>query len=426
VFVLGRTLITFLTLLLGLATGLRPVEVAVSPGVAAVEMRLDGRTIATLTGAPWKTQADFGLEPEPHELVAIARDAGGAELARVRQMVNMPRPPAEAVLVLLPGSGGRGRRAQLTWQSALGMPPERIAVSLDGRTLDFQTPREIALPDYVPEQVHFLRADLDFPDNLVASAEVIFGGHERDEARTELTGIPAVFTGPPPAAAQLEAAFRADGGPVRVSAVEEGPGEIVVVRDEEAREPLRGMRPRAVFDLALRPGQKVRFCWPVTRPADEVSPSYDVFMRSGDLVSISGGLHTLLTLPRAPAVSKKPRFADAISVAALSASGRNRARAVLFITGGTPDASRLAPEVVRRYLATLRVPLYVWAIDGSSAKSAERWGLVTTLHDHSTFLAAARRLLDDVAAQRIVWFEGVHLPQSLTVAPAAAGIRIAE
>ena len=260
----------------------------------------------------------------------------------------------------------------------------------------------------------------------MASAEVIFGGHDRDEARTELTGVPVFFAGPPATAAQLDGAFRADGKPVKVAAVEEGPGEIVVVRDEEAREPLRSMRPRVVFDLPPRPGQKIRFCWPVTRPADEVSPSYDVFMRSGDVTSTSGGLHMLLTLPRAPAVSKKPRFADAISVAALSASGRNRARAVLYITGGSSDSSHLSPEVVRRYLAKLRVPLYVWAIDGSSAKKAERWGSVTTLHDHPTFLAAARRLLDDVAAQRIVWFEGVHLPQSISVAPGAAGIRIAE
>jgi hypothetical protein len=420
-------MITFLTLFLGLSTGVRPVEIAVGPGVVSVEIRLDGRTLAALTQPPWRTLADLGLEPEPHELLAIGRDAAGAEVARARQMVNMPRPAAEAVLILLPGSGGRGRKARLTWQSALGMPPERIAVTFDGKGVPFETAgRDFSIPDYVPEQVHFLRADLDFPDNLVASAEMIFGGRDRDEARAELTGIPVYFTGPPAAAAELDGAFLANGKPVRISAVEEGPGEIVVVRDEDAREPLRGMGPRVVFDLQPRPGQKIRFCWPVTRPADEVSPSYDVFMRSGDLTTTSGGLHMLLTLPRAPAVSKKPRFADAISVAALSASGRNRARAVLFITGGSPDSSRLTPEVVRRYLAKLRVPLYVWAVDGPSAGKARPWGSVATLRDHPTFLAAGRKLLDDVAAQRIVWLEGVHLPQAITVSPGVPGIRIAE
>ncbi len=419
-------MITFLTLFLGLTTGVRPIEVAAGPGVATIEMRLDGHTFATLGQAPWKAPADFGLEPEPHELLAIGRDAAGAEIARARQMVNMPRPPAEAVLVLLPGSGGRARKARLTWQNALGMPPEHIAVTFDGRVVPLEARGEISLPDYVPEQVHFLRADLDFPDNLVASAEVIFGGHDVDETRAELTGIPVFFTGPPPAAAQLDGAFLADGRPARVSAVEEGPGEIVVVRDEEARQPLRGMSSRLVFDLKLRPGQKLRFCWPVTRPADEVSPSYDVFLRTGDVLSVSGGLHTLLSVPRAPAVSTKPRFADAISVAALSASGRNRARAVLYITGGSPDASRLTPEIVRRYLAKLRVPLHVWAVDGPSARKAERWGNATVVRDQPAFLAAGQRLLDDVAAQRIVWVEGTHLPQSVTVSPNATGIRIAE
>jgi hypothetical protein len=419
-------MITFVTLLLGLTMGVRPVEVAVGAGVAAVELRLDGRTVATLTEAPWKASVDLGLEPEPHELLAIGRDAAGVEVVRARQMVNMPRPPTEASLLLLPGSGGRARRGRLSWQSALGMPPERIAVTFDGRPVPLEPSHEIALPDYVPEQVHFLRADLDFPDNLVASAEIIFGGRDVDEARAELTGIPALFAGPPRTAADLDGAFLADGKPARVSAVEEGPGEIVVVRDEEARMPLVHMRTRLVFDLDLRPGQKIRFCWPVTRPADEVSESYDVFMRSGDLIAKSGGLHALLTIPKAPAVSKKPRFADAISVAALSASGRNRARAVVFLYGGSPDASRLAPEVVRRYLAKLRVPLYVWAVDGPSARKAERWGKVTLVRDYPDFLMAGRRLLDDVAAQRIVWVDGVHLPQSITLSPKASGIRIAE
>ena len=391
-----------------------------------MDLRLDSRPFAMLTHPPWKTTADFGPEPEPHELVAIGRDAAGAEVARARQMVNLPRQPAEAVLVLVPGSGGHGRTARLTWESALGLPPERVDVTLDGRPVAFQTPREIALPDFVPEQVHFLRADLDFPDNLVASAEVIFGGRDRDESRTELTGIPVVFAGKVLTADQLGGAFLADGRPAVVSAVEEGPGEIVVVRDEEAREPLRRMPPRLLFDITLRPGQKLRFCWPVTRPADEVSERYDVFMRSPDLSAASGGLQAFLSVPRAPALSSKPRFADAISVAALSAAGRNRARAVLYITGGSADASTLQPETVRRFLAKLRVPLYVWAIDGPSAHKAARWGSVRVLRDYPAFLAAAQRLLDDVASQRIVWVEGDHLPQSITVSPAARGIRIVE
>ena len=418
-------MLTFVTLLLGLATGLRSIEVAVGSGIASVEMLLDDRPVGVLSAPPWKVDVDLGTEPVPHALVAIGRDGSGAEVARVRQMVNMPRPPAEASLVLLPGSGGLGRRARLAWQSVLKMPPERIGVTFDGTPIGLEPSREIALPDYVPERVHFLRVELDFPENLVASTEIIFGGSNRDEARSELTGVPVLFTGTSPQAAQLDGAFLVDGKPARIAAVEEGPGEIVVVRDEEARWRLASSRTRVVFDLKLRPGQKLRFCWPVTRPADEVSERHDVFMLTGDLGTRSGSLHSLLTVPKAPAFSKKPRLADAISVAALSALGRNRPRAVLLLYGGTPDASKLSPEVVRRYLAKLRVPLYVWAIDGSSARKAEAWGNVVVVRDYPAFIAAGQTLLDEVAAQRIVWVEGVHLPQSITLAPAAKGVRIA-
>ena len=54
------------------------------------------------------------------------------------------------------------------------------------------------------------------------------------------------------------------------------------------------------------------------------------------------------------------------------------------------------------------------------------WGKVTLVRDYPAFLVAAQKLLDDVAAQKIVWVEGGHLPQSVTVSPAATGIRIVE
>ena len=92
----------------------------------------------------------------------------------------------------------------------------------------------------------------------------------------------------------------------------------------------------------------------------------------------------------------------------------------------SPDGSRLAPEVARRYLAKLRVPLHVWAVDGPSARKAERWGNVTVIRDYPAFLAASQKLLDGVAAQRVVWVDGVHLPQAITLSPKASGIRIAE
>ena len=162
------------------------------------------------------------------------------------------------------------------------------------------------------------------------------------------------------------------------------------MRDEEARAPLANARTRLVFDLKLRPGQKLRFCWPVTRPADEVSESYDVFMRSGDAAAMSGGLHMLLTAARAPAVSKKPRFADAISVAALSASGRNRARAVLFLYGGSPDGSPSRP----RSCAAISRSSACLSTSGRGCverPESRALGHVTLVRDYPDFLAGRPR-----------------------------------
>ena len=48
-------MISFITLVLGIAVGVRSIEVEAGPAVAAVEFRLDGRTLLFLTEPPWKT-----------------------------------------------------------------------------------------------------------------------------------------------------------------------------------------------------------------------------------------------------------------------------------------------------------------------------------------------------------------------------------
>lgn len=105
-------MISFVTLLLGIVVGARPVEMQADPAVATIELRLDGRLLTVLTAPPWKARVDFGV-PSPHELVAVARNGAGADIGRAEQRINVPRSMAEAVLTLLPGTGGRGRAARL-------------------------------------------------------------------------------------------------------------------------------------------------------------------------------------------------------------------------------------------------------------------------------------------------------------------------
>ena len=116
-------MLAFVSIFLGLVSGVRPVELAVGKEVAAVEIRLDGRMLGRLRGEPWQIDVDFGPTPEPHHLEAAGFDASGMEIARTLQRVNLQRSLAEAALLLEPGSGGKGRFARLTWQSAIAERP---------------------------------------------------------------------------------------------------------------------------------------------------------------------------------------------------------------------------------------------------------------------------------------------------------------
>ncbi|MGZ6972068.1 MAG: hypothetical protein ACXVID_10425, partial [Thermoanaerobaculia bacterium] len=380
-------MISFVTLLLGIIVGARPIEVRAGPAVAAVEFRLDGQLLDVLTAPPWKTSVDFGV-PVPHELVAVARDAGGAEIGRAVQRINVPHSLAEATLTLLPGKGGRDRAAVLAWASAVGGKPRGVELTLDGRPLAAADLERIALPTFRPADVHVLRAVLDFGEGASATAELLFGGLRRrasqpgpkavrDATEAELTAVPAVFKGRPPKGSEMDGWFLADGEPVRVEAVEESPGVIVAVKDETAGPWLAGLHVAPLvavswYRFPLGKGQRLRFCWPGTRSPDRSAPGYDVFLRSPEYAGPLD-VRSFLISVEPPPCPDPPRLADAVSVAGLAAVAGNRPRAVLLLVAGPDDASSMPTDWARGYLRALRVPLYVWAKD---EEIASHWGKV--------------------------------------------------
>lgn len=429
-------MISFVTLLLGIALGVRPVEVHAAPAVASVELRLDGRPLISLTTPPWKADVNFG-PPMPHELVAIARDREGAEVGRAVQLVNVPRPNSEAMFTLLPGTGGRGRLARLTFASAFSARPETIDLTFDGETLEPGNLERIRLPDFGAADVHVLRAVLDFKGGGRISTELLVGGVKREapggpetmhgETEAELTAVPAVFKGRPPKEPEMDGWFLADGKPVRVEAVEESPGEIVVVKDENAGPWIARLRAASFRGFAypspLRKGQRLRFCWPGTlKPADS-APGYDVFLRSQDFVAPDDVRRLVLqVLP--PDYDGPPRLGDAVGAAALSAAAGNRPRAVLLVVAGPDDESVTPIAWTRAYLRALRVPLFVWAKNEKMPDPA--WGKPEVLTSASDVPGAVKRLTKAVESQRIVWLEGRHLPQSISLSPAARRVSLVE
>ena len=235
-------MVAFLTFLLGLTVGVQRIELAVDHRVATVELLLDGERVALIAGAPWVAECDFGKALLPHHLEAIARDAEGRELDRAIQRVNLPREAVEATLRLEGGQDGY-TGAEVSWRVVDESEPEEIQISFDGEPLAVDG-RRVALPRYDPKLVHVLSAELIFARQLRAQVELAFGGEYGEEVSSELTAIPLELrrSGKElPTAEQVEAWLRVGDQPPRVAAVERGPREVVLVRDDASTITLRSL-----------------------------------------------------------------------------------------------------------------------------------------------------------------------------------------
>ncbi len=443
-------MIAFVTLLLGLISGMYPIEVAVTGPVAKVELLVDGRLAATTASPPWKAFVNLGDNLEPHELVARALDGKGDELARATQWLNLPRPPAEVSIVLENGPDGKPASARLTWQSVNSVAPGSIALTFDGQPLALDLERHAALPKYDFSKPHVLSAEVWFGPGVVGNQDVVFGG-VYGEINKVLTAVP-LRVQKPAAALQpsaLQGRLLAGGQPLNVVAVEEGPGRVVVVNVPGAarlndrffwtRGRLEYGRDRGGSVSAIAPGlagmktemrfadeTAVRLLSPASRRYEGAGVASELFDSSRDFTSKDGGLLWLLARSSIDegAPPGPPRVADAVAVAGLqSAVGNGRRAVILLLSDGADDASRYDPAIVRHYLASIRVPLYVWSLYGPKAPGVAQWGGAEDVSTVQKLFRAFEKVRDDLDSQRIVWVEGRHLPQSVSLSPGAGSIR---
>lgn len=432
-------MLTFLTLLLGVVWGSHRIELNAPAGTAAVEIALDGNVQARRTRPPWTFVLDLGSAPAPHHLDAAAFDASGKEIGRARQKLNMPRPETEATLALLPGAGGRGRAARLAWDSIAGAPPRRVTVTFDGTPIPAPDPRRIELPSYVPERLHFLRAIVELRGGQSAETEITIGGKDKDETSRELTAVALCLSeGRAPDAAGMRGWLAAGGAPAGVAAVEEGgDARVVVVLDEDGPRAFTSLRRSLLFGAALGSltgGPEVRAVFAYTSAVAGTRRAFDVYPRTFPLnldVGLLGALAELEAPEDAPfsgavRALRCPRVADAATAAALNAATGAHPRAVVVALSGAPDASLLAPERAVAFLRDLGVPLHVWLVGSASSEAAAGWGRPRPVKTRAQFRDAVRDLEALLASQRIVWVEGVHLPQDVALGPAAPqGVSIA-
>jgi hypothetical protein len=425
-------MISFASLFVGLVFGLVNVQLVAARGVDRVDLLLDGRSVAEVR-EPWRAPLDLGCEPAPHELVAVAYDAKGKEVGRVRQWVNRPRAVAEASLVLEPAAAGGKRVARLSWRSLVAETPTSILVSFDGRPVPAPDPSRIEIPPHDARQVHFLRAVLDFGRGVTATAEAIFGGPRSAESFSEMTAVPVVLdegaTLPPPE--ELAGWFEKDGVPLEVTAVEEGPGEAVFVCEGSSREafgPVTGGKKDSLPpELAEEFG--FRFLWPVPTMTPQTTMVTNLYPASLRFAPADGSVRFIAgrRVEWPPYDARAPRVADAVAVAGLTAADRERRRAVVLVLGGSAasDASFLSARETAGFLSKLGVPLSVWSTSKKPAPLAAQWPGVTTVQTGRQFDAALATLFKSLARQRIVWVAGTHLPHTVELGPLARGVRLA-
>lgn len=422
---------TFVSLFLWFVVGVQTVEVAVDSHVDRVAILLDGTPAATLDHEPWTAEIDFGPLLSPHELTAIAFDAAGEEIARARQVVNLPRPPVMAKLVVDHDDTGRPTTARVITASVARNKPASIVTSLDGQVLAPDGEGHFPLPALEPGTSHLLSTEANWADGSSAGADLSLGGSFGEIVASELTAVPIRVTGSAPTVAGLDGRLTVDDSPLRVVAVERSGARIYVIRDLGA-----GPTLKALGKSYLRPPRSVRARYdPIFEPdlAPEIDRSYLVGVNAVDARGISlfpvAGPVSLKrwTLPWAVTnlydrytVPTEQRLADAVAVAGVRAAGHGSPRAVVLVVAeDAVDVSGYSAAAVRHYLSELGVPLFVWVM-GKDTDTA--WGRGARTSSPREFTRATERLFDELGHQWIVWVEGLHLVNRINLDGTDLGI----
>lgn len=437
-------MIEFLTLFVGFVVGIHEVAVAVPAPVARVEIRRDGDLLATIGGPPWRAPCDFGRELHPGRLEAIAFDADGHELDRDLQWLNLPGPWADAAIVAIRSATGEIEAAQLAWSSPEFEEPRRIVAELDGEPLKVRPPYRIDLGDLPEKAVHVLSVAFHFGPDAVLRRELAFGGNFAGSLDSGLTAVVVRLEDldelPEPPA--MEGWFMADGVPLRVAAVEEPDARIVIVRDPTVVNRLAEMMPelqrrhrrsnrgggRRKADDAFGSDVELRLLSPEPMTQLPRGSTALLFPYSGRPAPGPDGVVAAAVGTAPGSLLGGPlMMADAVAVAGLRAAEGNGRRAVVVLLGAQrEDGSRFSPAIARQYLADLHVPLEVWDVSGPVADPPPGWGDLRPVDNVDDLIRAVRRVRVQVEDQRVVWLSGRYLPQEIMLAPAAAGISLAE
>jgi hypothetical protein len=417
--------IVFLTLYLGLTSGLQPFDFQVGRDVRSVRVLVDGRESAVVNAPPWRTLIDLGPAFEPREVIAVAYDRDGDEVGRTAQLINLPRPAAEVNIELQKDQDGIS--AALRWENVYGAQPVRNTISVDGKSLHVNAQLHARLPALDANKPHIINAEMHFADGVVARREVVIAGEAiSDSISSELTPIVVTESRK---TVSVDGCFSAHGNPLRARTAETVV-EVAFVREPNVNEfantldPDRVVRngwrslPRPSHQLALDPGTTMHYMWPIVRRIE--APGHvasNIFDMSDDISSRALGLPGFLILAFDANAENHPleivepgsqrRFADAVAVAAVNAVAAAHRRAVVLVVDCTfdleHDNSSAEPAAVRRYLESIGVPLFVWSVSGPRPDLETEWGDIDDISTPNQLRLAVERLRSTLASQRVVW-----------------------
>ncbi len=410
--------VAFITLFLGLAAGMQSVDVQTDSAVKSLRILLDGREVAALTQLPWHAVVDFGRQLDPRPLEAIGFDEKGNEIGRATQFLNVPRATAELEIVLQTGAIGP-KGADLRWQHLQFKEPKSAMLSFDRTPLKIEKNYHATFPETDWKHPHLIAAEMKFRDGIVARREIVVGGAVTDTAQSELTPVLITQTSQEQPAS-FENCLLADGQPVRTAAVEKPTSLVIFVRDPDRSDALHAIDPAhqmvdsyfsrnaVVHSVPLDDDTVMRYVWPVPKKfADaERQRASLLFDSTSDVTATTVGLVWFLTRQYSGRYYGEPiQLTDAVAVAGLRAIAESRRRAVVLVAGKRADSSIYDSRAVRRYLAGIGVPLYVWSLTGPRADLSDIWGEVEDVSTRNGLRAAADELRENLAAQRIAWVD---------------------
>ena len=293
--------------------------------------------------------------------------------------------------------------------------PSHASLSLDDKPLALKD-YHATLPSMDMTRPHVLEARLTFP-NGEARLERVVGGMLADTTGTELTPAVVHQTGKIPAS--LEGCFTFGGEVLGARPAEKPEALVILVRNPNPHAALiaLGQNPalRSVMmnktsqDFAsLDTGTKLRILWPVAEDySGDDLPTSQLFPFSGDFDAQSGGLLSHLVLERGwhGKGGTTLRLADTVAVAGLQAADGGRRRAVVVALDGIVDTSRYHPADVRRYLASIGVPLFVWSVLGPQPDQEGEWSPIIDISNPERLRKATDVLKHDLESQRIIWLD---------------------